>query len=67
MDVAGPCGGRYEPGLNDQLTMVRACIVVKPAAPNIGLTALLPSDAKGYRLVAVSAFVQEPFRRELGA
>lgn len=66
-DTTGPCGGRYAPGLNDQLMMVRACLVARPVVPNLGLAALLPSDAEGFRLVAVSAFVQEPYRREVGA
>ena len=51
----------YRVGGADQLMMVRACLVVDPLTPNYGLGALLPKDPSGgYRLIAVSAYVQEP-------
>ena len=51
----------YRPGAVNQLMMVRACLVIDPLVPNYGLGALLPKDASGgYRLIAVSAYVQEP-------
>lgn len=51
----------YRTGRPSDLMMVRACLVVDPIVPNAGLGALLPKDPSGgYRLIAVSAFVQEP-------
>ncbi len=51
----------YRAGAADALMMVRACLVIDPLLPNYGLGALLPKDASGgYRLIAVSAYVQEP-------
>lgn len=60
--------GDFEHGVANDLMMVRACLVADPLVPNVGLAALLPRDASGgYRLVAVSAFVQEPAASEAGA
>lgn len=50
----------YAAGAANELMLVRACLVVEPIVPNIGLAALLPRDGGGFRLVSVSAFVQEP-------
>ena len=63
MDLAAPCGAASATprlGVANQLVMVRACFLAKPVIPNLGLAALLPSEAGGFRLVAVSAFVHEP-------
>ena len=50
----------YASGVANDLMMVRACLVVEPIVPNAGLAALLPAEEDGFRLVSVSAFVQEP-------
>ena len=51
----------YRAGAANELMMVRACLVIDPLFPSYGLGALLPKDASGgYRVVAVSAYVQEP-------
>ena len=51
----------YRAGASNQLMMVRACLVIDPLFPSYGLGALLPKDPSGgYRLIAVSAYVQEP-------
>ena len=51
----------YELGMENELMMVRACLVVNPIVPNLGLGAILPVDGSGgYGLISVSAFVQEP-------
>ena len=53
----------YATGAASELMMVRACLVVDPLVPNLGLGAILPTDPSGgYRLISVSAFVQEPGR-----
>lgn len=51
----------YRAGAANELMMVRACLVIDPLFPSYGLGALLPKDdTGGYRLIAVSAYVQEP-------
>lgn len=51
----------YRTGAGNQLMMVRACLVVEPVVPNLGLATLLPGDeGAGFRLISVSAFVHEP-------
>jgi Flp pilus assembly pilin Flp len=57
----------YAGGAVDQLTMVRACLLVKPVVPNLGLAALLPTDQGGFLLVSVSVFVQEPVDMAVGS
>ena len=57
----------FAAGGANQLMMVRACLVVEPVVPNLGLAALLPGEGAGYRLVAVSAFVQEPRATRVGS
>ena len=58
---------RIEPVLNftqggrNRLMMVRACAIFDPMFPATGLALDLPKDASGgYRLIATSAFVNEP-------
>ena len=52
---------QWENGIQNELMMVRACIVVDPLFPAFGLGATLPKDETGgYRLVATSGFVNEP-------
>ena len=51
----------YVPGGRNQLMMVRVCAVFDPMFPATGLAVSLPLDASGgYRLIATSAFVNEP-------
>jgi Flp pilus assembly protein TadG len=51
----------FDPGKPDQLLVVRACAVFDPMFPATGLGVHLPKDASGgYRLMATSAFVNEP-------
>jgi len=49
------------PGSQSQNMMVRACVVVDPLMPGMGVGLRLPKDASGgYRMVSASAFVNEP-------
>ncbi len=51
----------FDPGKRSELMMVRACAVFDPMFPATGLGVHLPKDASGgYRLIATSAFVNEP-------
>lgn len=52
---------RFDPGARSQTVFVRACFVVDPLTPGLGLGMALPKDSTGgYRLVAKSAFANEP-------
>ncbi len=52
---------QFTPGTDNELMMVRACVVVDPIIPTSGLAMALPRDASGgYRLLASSVFVNEP-------
>lgn len=53
-------------GAANELMLVRACLMVEPIVPNLGLFALLPRDGGGFRLVSVSAFVKEPASQAVG-
>lgn len=51
----------FDPGARDEIMLVRACVIVDPIFPGIGLGAFLPTDASGgVALTAVSAFMNEP-------
>lgn len=51
----------FDPGARGEIMLVRACLVVDPIFPGMGLGAMLPVDASGgVRLTAVSAFMNEP-------
>lgn len=51
----------YTPGSNSEIMFIRACIIVDPIFPGMGLGAMLPRDASGgYAIVAQSAFMNEP-------
>ncbi len=51
----------FDPGARDEIMLVRACVVVDPIFPGIGLGAMLPVDPSGgFRLMASSAFMNEP-------
>ncbi|TCO72867.1 TadE/TadG family type IV pilus assembly protein [Rhodovulum euryhalinum] len=69
-DAAATCVDRSAPiqpvtnfaqGPQNSLMMVRACVVVDPFFPGVGLGLRLHEDPRdGYALVATSAFVNEP-------
>lgn len=51
----------FNPGVGDQLMLIRACAVFDPIYPTVGLGLQLAKDPGGtYHLVASSAFVNEP-------
>ncbi len=51
----------FEDGQQNELMLMRVCAVIDPMFPTIGLGAMMPKDASGgYKLVAVTAFVNEP-------
>jgi Flp pilus assembly pilin Flp len=48
-------------GQQNQIMLVRACVLVEPLFPATGIGALLPKDAQGgFGMAAYSAFVNEP-------
>jgi Flp pilus assembly protein TadG len=52
---------RFDPGGRTQMVFVRACFVVDPLTPGLGLGLALPQDETGgYRIIAKSGFVNEP-------
>lgn len=52
---------RFDPGMRTQTVFVRACYVVDPLTPGLGLGLALPKDESGaYRIIAKSGFVNEP-------
>lgn len=52
---------RFNTGSRSQTVFVRACFVVDPLTPGLGLGMALPRDSTGaYRIVAKSGFVNEP-------
>ena len=51
----------FDPGSRSQIMFIRACLIVDPIFPGMGLGAMLPVDASGgYSIVTQSAFVNEP-------
>lgn len=51
----------FVPGAENEMMLVRVCVVQDAMFPTTGLGADLPLDAQGgYGLIAVSAFVNEP-------
>lgn len=51
----------FVPGARSEIMFVRACIVVDPLFPGMGLGAILPKDASGgYAIVVQTAFMNEP-------
>lgn len=49
------------PGLAEEIMLVRVCVVADAMFPTTGIGLGLPKDGNGgYRLIAVSAFVNEP-------
>lgn len=52
---------RFDPGARAEEVFVRACIVVDPLTPFLGLGLALPKDASGgTSIVSSSAFMNEP-------
>ncbi len=52
---------KYENGLQNEMMMIRFCAVIDPMFPSFGLGYTMPKDASGgYRLVSMTAFVNEP-------
>jgi Flp pilus assembly pilin Flp len=48
-------------GVQNEIMLVRACVIVEPLFPGTGIGAMLQKDAAGgYGMAAVSAFVNEP-------
>jgi Flp pilus assembly pilin Flp len=48
-------------GQQNQIMLVRACVIVNPLFPGTGIGAMLRKDADGgFGMVAMSAFVNEP-------
>ena len=51
----------FNSGLDNDLMLMRACLMFKPIFPTTGIAAHLNKDNEGYvALVSTSAFVQEP-------
>ncbi|MEM9764613.1 MAG: pilus assembly protein [Pseudomonadota bacterium] len=51
----------FNPGARTNLMFIRACMVVDPILPGIGLGLALPKDASGgYQMVSYTAFKNEP-------
>jgi Flp pilus assembly pilin Flp len=52
---------RFDAGGRSQTVFVRACFVVEPFTPGLGLGMALPKDSTGaFRIIAKSAFANEP-------
>lgn len=51
----------FQPGLDNDLMLIRACLKYKPVLPTTSLGKQLNKDTEGYaQLIVTSAFVQEP-------
>jgi hypothetical protein len=51
----------FNPGTRSEIMVIRACLIVDPIFPGVGLGAMLPVDASGrYAIVMQSAFMNEP-------
>ena len=54
----------FNSGLNNELMVLRACVLFDPMLPTTGLGKEIPKKSGGaYALVATSAYVMEPFQR----
>lgn len=52
---------RFDPGARSQTVFVRACFVVSPLTPGLGMGLAMPKDETGaYRIIAKAAFTNEP-------
>jgi len=53
----------FNPGLNNQLMVLRVCALFDPMMPTTGLGKDIPKESGGaYALVATSSYVMEPFQ-----
>lgn len=51
----------FQSGDDNEMMLIRACLMFQPLFPTTGLAAHMPKDGDGYiPMVATSAFVQEP-------
>lgn len=51
----------FNAGMENEIMLVRACVIVEPLFPGTGIGAMLDKDALGgYGMAAISAFVNEP-------
>ncbi|MCU0815509.1 MAG: pilus assembly protein [Cypionkella sp.] len=51
----------FSPGAQNQIMLMRACVLVEPVFPGVGIGAGLEKDPQGgFAMVAASAFVNEP-------
>lgn len=54
----------FTSGGNNQLMILRACVLFDPMIPTTGLGRAIPKESGGaYGLVATSSYVMEPFQR----
>ena len=52
---------QFENGQQNELMLMRACVVVDPVFPGIGVGRSMPKDPSGgYQIIATAAFVNEP-------
>lgn len=52
---------KFKNGVENELMLIRACAVIDPFFPNLGVGRSMPVDATGgYQVIASSAFVNEP-------
>lgn len=53
----------FNPGLNNELMVLRVCALFDPMMPTTGLGKEIPKESGGaYALVATSSYVMEPFQ-----
>ena len=51
----------FNPGGRNRIMFVRACMIIDPIFPGLGISLGLPKDSSGgYQLVAYTAFMNEP-------
>ncbi|HUS55891.1 MAG TPA: pilus assembly protein, partial [Thermohalobaculum sp.] len=51
----------FSPGGRDRIMFVRACMIIDPIFPGLGITLGLTKDSSGgFQLVAYTAFMNEP-------
>jgi len=61
--AVGPPVLNLTAGGNNELMILRACVLFEPMLPTSGLGKAIPKESGGsYALVAVSSYVMEPFQ-----
>lgn len=51
----------FTPGGRERIMFIRACMVIDPIVPGMGLGLTLPKDASGgFQLISYAAFMNEP-------